>query len=533
MKMTNITIAVLTAALLASCNPLGSGAGPLPPSAFSAVPLGGGGLTSDDARALAVAFNAAEQVPSGGPCVTEPTFGALYPRNFTPPLVEWVAPPGLNVFEVRMHVDNQRNDLFLYTTGSSFSIPDDIWTALVANSQDRDILISMRGSTMADAQHITGAVFAGSAGAVHIAPVDATGAIVYWTTSLGSALKGFRIGDKQVRMVLSPELVTAAGKPTTCVGCHSSSPDGQLVFFGRQQPTYSVDARKVDGTGAAAAVEQVTANALANLNRIDQNMPTLSKAHYNASDAVVLTSLNTAGAANKWEIAWTDLHAQTGGTGIIARNGDPLGAANPTWSHDGNNIVYMSSFAIANARPDVGNGDLWTVPYNDRKGGTAMPLPGVNDPASNQYYPTYSPADTFIAFNRTPRGRQMYSSPTAEVWIAPGAGGQPMRVAANDPPACAERPSPGITNSWPRWSPSAQTKNGRHYYWLVFSSQRRPLPGAKVTYPPQLFMSAVVTKDGPMGEVLDSTYPALYIPTQPADESNHTPAWDEFEIPAG
>ena len=26
------------------------------------------------------------------------------------------------------------------------------------------------------------------------------------------------------------------------------------------------------------------------------------------------------------------------------------------------------------------------------------------------------------------------------------------------------------------------------------------------------------------------TYPAVYLPNQPRDESNHTPAWDRFQV---
>jgi hypothetical protein len=72
----------------------------------------------------------------------------------------------------------------------------------------------------------------------------------------------------------------------------------------------------------------------------------------------------------------------------------------------------------------------------------------------------------------------------------------------------------------------------KHYYWLVFSSRRRP-SGNPTSYPPQLFLSAVVTRDGPGGEEIEGTFPAIYLPGQPPTESNHTPAWDDFVIPAG
>jgi mono/diheme cytochrome c family protein len=367
----------------------------------------------------------------------------------------------------------------------------------------------------------------GSSGSVHIAPVQAGGAIVYWTTSSNTALKGFHINDKAVQTILTPASITKAGKATTCIGCHTSAPDGRLAFFGRADPAFAVDARLVDGTSGPPAASQVTANALANLARTNQDLPTLSKGHYSSADAVAVTTMLGAGTNGKWELVWTDLLAQTGGTGILTRTGDSNGAATPSWSHDGRTIVYTSSNNVVDGRVDTGNGDLWTVPYNNHSGGTAQALPGANSPSYNQYYPVYSPGDTFIAFNRTTRGSQMYNADPAEVFVVPAAGGTPTRLVANDPPACSNQKSPGLTNSWPRWAPTATALNGKHYYWLVFSSHRRPLKN------PQLYLTAIVTKDGPSGEVIDATYPAIYITSQPQNENNHTPAWDEFMIPIG
>ena len=54
--------------------------------------------------------------------------------------------------------------------------------------------------------------YVGSTGTIKIAPVDAPGTIVYWTTSGGSALRGFRVGDKNLQTVLTPQSITAAGR---------------------------------------------------------------------------------------------------------------------------------------------------------------------------------------------------------------------------------------------------------------------------------------------------------------------------------
>jgi hypothetical protein len=148
----------------------------------------------------------------------------------------------------------------------------------------------------------------------------------------------------------------------------------------------------------------------------------------------------------------------------------------------------------------------------------------------NEYYPAYSPADRFVAFNRTPASEATYAQSDAEVFVVPATGGTPTRLAANDPPACTGAKSPGLTNSWPRWAPSAGQAGSKRYYWLIFSSTRRSDPSASKPIT-QLFLSAVVTAVNGTSEVIESTYPAVYIPAQSPLDSNHTPAWDEFKIP--
>src|SRR5262249_12302209 len=141
------------------------------------------------------------------------------------------------------------------------------------------------------------------------------------------------------------------------------------------------------------------------------------------------------------------------------------------WRHDGSAVAYVSSDiagegVVADA-PAGGTMDIYTVAYNNRAGGVASPLPGASDPAYREFYPVYSPADTLLAFNRTDQEVNSYNQPSAEVFIVPAAGGTAKRLTANDPPACTGLASPGITNSWARWAPDAETVNGKRYYWLV------------------------------------------------------------------
>src|SRR6478735_6288258 len=59
--------------------------------------------------------------PSGGPCLIDPQIGSLFPQNWLRPRFHFVAPAGQNLFEIRLHVDNQANDLVVYTTATTWT----------------------------------------------------------------------------------------------------------------------------------------------------------------------------------------------------------------------------------------------------------------------------------------------------------------------------------------------------------------------------------------------------------------------------
>jgi len=190
---------------------------------------------------------------------------------------------------------------------------------------------------------------------------------------------------------------------------------------------------------------------------------------------------------------------------------------------------------------------LYTVPYSKSgpQNATAVPGDGSAD-GRVQYYGTLSADDKMIAYNElnaTVAGQQhpaldsmdsgttldgMYAQPQTEIFALQSTGGTKHRLAANDPPQCSGQPtSPGINNSWPKWSPQVETYGNRTYYWMIFSSWRE---GGK--YPTggpiaQLYMTAVTTDE----INIQTNYPAVYLWNQPATSSNHTPAWDRFQIP--
>lgn len=244
--------------------------------------------------------------------------------------------------------------------------------------------------------------------------------------------------------------------------------------------------------------------------------------------------------------------------GFIPHVGDmcgstPCGAAMPVWSHDGAKIVYVSTNAAMSGRLNqevpnpgpIGGGqaysnsqrapgmtNLFAVPFNLGRGGAATPIDGAASTAVEEYYPDLSPDDALVAFTHVPAGEPMYLNSHAEISVVPGAGGSAVRLAANDPPACSGRSSPGVNNHWARFAPGPVRGGRGIYYWLVFSSTRANLPPAmssrgRTIQVSQLYLAPIMIDD----QFNLTTYPAIYLWNQPSNSVNTIPEWETAAAP--
>jgi hypothetical protein len=476
------------------------------------------------------------------PCITEPEDGTLLPNNWLRPRVK-VSAPGLTLMEVTFHTAMEANDLVVYTAQDNWAMDETTWQGLAQHVQDQPITVTVRTRSSAG-------LSAASTSSFTIAPAGASGQMVYWalrgfdaSNPNNTQLYGFSVGDETVKSVLTVQQIqeTASGVQMGCIGCHTATPDGNYVGFTGNYPWPNAVASVVT-TNTGAMPDFLTPAGGQTLTTYWHGIITFSLGQWADGNHIGVTSLSTQAVDPSASLIWMEL--DSGASGTLARTGDPAGACAPSFSHDGTRIVYTSTNANQDGRLGVGTADLYTIPYGDRAGGTASPVAGAADPNYAEYYPSFSHDDALIAFNRlaqsdanvTPTGEPydggMYFNPAAEVWIVPSAGGQAIRLAANDPPACAPAVTPNPTvyptksgwdNSWAKWSPEVSEVNGTKYYWLIFSSYRYDIS------PPrgQLYMTGVVQT-----EVNTTTYPAVYIWNQDLTTSNHTPAWDTFKIQA-
>jgi hypothetical protein len=515
---------------------------------------------------------------SGGPCLLEPEVGALFPNNWLRPrFVFSPANSSQNLFELRLHTPNnvETNDLVVYTTSTSWTMPKAMWTQLAGHVQDSPIEVTVRGMSSTG-----GTPALGTTGTITIAPAPAGGSMVYWASStmalnaLSTELQGFHVGDESTVMALATTQVQETVYGTTlstgqlsttptqviCIGCHTATPDPSYVAFNAQWPwpaaIASVNAMTVGQTPMWLSMsaqtilspDRTNVGTFPAVQKLMLGIQTFSKSHFTNGDRIMITTEGSAywtpppGKGNPQasnviaELAWFNLETSSTmqGTGwdLLPRTDDvtvngqtcPGGqcsAAAPSWSHDGNHVAYVSTDTGAeDGRIGAGNADIKIVPYGAKQGGKVTPVPGASDPAYNEYYPAFSPDDQVLAFNRVGAGLSMYTQPQAEVFVVTPGGATAVRLAANDPVACSGQKSPGVQNTWPKWSPTVTSLNGKTYYWLIFSSKRA---GTGNT---QLYVTGVVVEGGRV-----STYPAIYMWNQDPTINNEIPAWDNIEIP--
>ncbi len=535
-----------------------------------------------------------------GPCVLEPPIavgdapGALFPANWLRPRIRFEPAGDEDVFEIRLTTAREKHELVAYTTNTTWTVPRDVWKGVAQNVHMEPIFVTVRALSSKSPGKPSK-----TRGSFQIAPVNARGSLVYWAATSQevnpdtSKLVGFSVGDEgtldalsvmQVgnRDVIAPTGVELRKTPDAnavkdpghvqCIGCHTSTPDGEAVAFTDLWPWNGLVA-SIEEETVGEQPSYVTDGAARLLGQPWLGMMTMSPGQWTEDRRIVVSSYSKRKTAQggdvgfdlipqgKDGIAWFNLaadvdvpfkagdsaplnaaieDAQGTAWGLVSLVGETRAALAPELSQDGKRLVYTSADVSQDGRIGAGNSavDLHEVPFNDGKGGAVKAIEGASEAGIAEYYPALSADDRFIAFNRAPLdAASVYYRKDGEVYVVPSDGGDAVRLAANDPVACSGQTSPGVINSWPKWSPSVIEHEGKNYYFLVFSSGRSypgqsELPESPYSPPDrrmsQLYMAALV-EDVETGKV--ESFDAVYLWNQDPAWSNLTPAWDVFQLP--
>lgn len=148
--------------------------------------------------------------------------------------------------------------------------------------------------------------------------------------------------------------------------------------------------------------------------------------------------------------------------------------SNPIWSPDGKTVLFARAPVYHNVEAEKSKEailptnfaaefiegrrdfkfDIYQIPFNEGRGGVAVPLPGASANGMSNFFPKYSPDGKWIVF--TQAKNFMLLQPDSKLYIMPSRGGNPRLMKCNNI---------GTMNSWHSWSP-----NGK---WLVFSSKTK------------------------------------------------------------
>lgn len=444
-------------------------------------------------------FDAATENPALAPTIAYPLDHILVPPNLGQFDVHWqnsTTGASNNLFQVTMA--NQYVDVRLYTTGLDAVSPAPFWTIFqplvwypIASSKEQlDLKVSglntaapgMKGTTAAQKVDVTNE--------------NAQGGIYYWTTSQPPGIWRYDVG----KPTQPPEAYFPDNaRPSGCMGCHALSRDGTKI------------AMTLDGAYGRGAV-------------------------YNVADRMLMNDVTTQPV--NWDFAAFDSKAtklvtvEDGQMHLRGLNGTELLAAQipnlagpnatqPEISPDDTHLVNVEFTGGADYTADGGTIVTRTFDTNTNTFGTATVLVPYAVGADN-FYPSYSPDGQWIVFTRT--NGNSYDNASAETWVIKADGSAPpvKLTTANL--------GGGLTTSWARWVPFAQTFGPQNetMFYLTFSTKRPfgvRIPGGGR---PQIWMTPFFPARAAAGQ--DPSGPAFRVPFQRVDTSNHIAQWTQAVV---
>jgi hypothetical protein len=442
--------------------------------------------------------------PALAPQIVYPPLDSIMPRNLGDFEVHWTDRHANTVFEVSL--TTELSDVRIYVPGGNGLTaqgPMASWAAfrpaewLAAVGLESAVTYQLRGVNLA----VPGVVGAAAPRTLRLSGQDMDGALYYWASATtASAIGVFRHNMAHPGQP-AEEFLTTSKTGGTCIACHVLSRDGTRMAI-----TYQRDG---DLPGPSTMVD-VASRAVASPTQVwsfgtftpdNAQLLAVQAGRLFVRDAVTQVALAT--------MPTTPANAKV---------------THPDLSPDGKHLVYVRPVG-SNTDFDFQQGHIYVRSYDaaTRTFGSERPL--VSD-GQNNFYPSWSPDGAWILFNRNPFGNA-YDDRDTSAWVVKADGSQPPVELAR------ANQTLGLTNSWARWAPFAQTLGGtiEPMYWVTMSSKRdfgvrlRNTGLAQRVRRAQLWMTPFFPARA--AQRTDPSAPAFRLPFQNLESSNHLAQWTE------
>lgn len=409
---------------------------------------------------------------------------ALFPPEIAAPTVCWQdGHRECDTWRIAFQFCDGGGDLEFRSRATEWRVPEESWEVIKERTRERDGRITISGVRGASPDAVL------SEATVRIrTSKDEVGAPLFFREVNLPFLAAVKNPAAHIRWRFGP--VSSKEPPPivldklpVCGNCHSFSADGSVLGM-------DVDYASDKGSYAMASVSRETALTEEEIitwsdYRREDGDPTFGLLSQVSPDGryVVSTVKDRSVFVATDDLAFSQLFFPFKGILVVydrqTKEFAPLPGAddpqfvhsNPTWSPDGKTIVFARTKAyelkkllskdkilLSSDECDefLKEGktfrfDLYRIPFNEGKGGTAEPIEGASQNGMSNYFGRFSPDGRWIVFCRA--NSFMLLQPDSELYIVPAEGGGARRLRCNT----------SRMNSWHSWSP-----NGK---WLVFSSK--------------------------------------------------------------
>ena len=436
--------------------------------------------------------------PSRAPKIVYPAADVIMPRNVGDFEVHWTDTSNNDVYELSLTTEFA--DVRVYVLGGNGAVPGGSWAAFLADEWTAAVGTETTVQFQVRGVQSSNPVAVGSAPPqlVKLSNETMLGGLYYWASTSTTGVSGIFRHDMSQPGQPAQQYMTTAQTNGRCVACHVLSRDGKemlITYDGGDKMATTVDV----ATGTAAPASQYwnfatfTPDGTQFLSVHDGTLVVR-----NYADQSVLATMMASGAVT-----------------------------HPDLSPDGKTLVYVHP-GVAGSDWAFGTGSIFVRSF-DQATSTFGPEQQLVSDGANNYYPSFSPDGKWILFNKGDNTQNpaplnqngSYNGPNARVFVIKADDSAPAVELA------AANVGPGLTDSWARWAPFAQTfgANDEPMYWITFSSKRDFGVRLVGTQRPQIWMAPFFPDRAAAGQ--DPSAPAFRLPFQAIESNNHIAQWTQ------